>query len=154
MNNREQVSFWLKRYGQKSGKIFELRDGIFAAKDEKGQEYVVDVPEISDTIYLCSPIVYLNNPETKASDLKRCMQWNLYGKETYGGTLGLDKDSDRIIFHKTLDIQTLDENSFASHFNDFIRSVQHIQMLWEDYQRTQVNDGTSEDLKFDPHFRV
>lgn len=137
MDEQAQINRWLIAYGNQTGKFFRLNaNGVFAAVDDDGQEYVVDIPRDSSSIYFCAPITTLNDPDTRERDLQCCLQWNLYGQETHGGTLSFDSQSSRIIFHRIFPINTLDENSFSEEFNQFIFMVKHIQTKWQTYKTT------------------
>ena len=108
METRALVNSWIIQYGNKMGKYFRLKeDGLFAVKDEQGQEYVVDIPDNSDKIYFCAPIVTLNDDSTKASDMERVLKWNLWGQETQGGTLSFEEATNRIVFHKIFKVENL-----------------------------------------------
>ena len=60
MDIKDQVNGWLISLGNRSGKHFRLIDGVFAAKDEDGQEYVIEIPESSEQLYFCAPIAALH----------------------------------------------------------------------------------------------
>jgi len=153
METRALVNSWIIQYGNKMGKYFRLKeDGLFAVKDEQGQEYVVDIPDNSDKIYFCAPIVTLNDDSTKASDMERVLKWNLWGQETQGGTLSFEEATNRIVFHKIFKVENLNENSFAEEFNRFMQSVDHIVELWQEYQ--QNGPKISANTSFDPMFRI
>ena len=136
MNPKKQVNEWLIQYGNSQGKFFRLNEkGVFAAKDENDQEFVVDIPENSSYVYFCAPIVTLNNAENRKEDLERILKWNLWNKETQGGTLGFDEISQRILFHQRFHIENIDKDVFCQEFDKFIATVYHIQSLWEAYRQ-------------------
>ena len=119
------------------------------------KEYVVDLPENGTEVYFCAPIATLNDAASKPMDLEQVLKWNLWGHETQGGTLSFDEITQRIIIHRTLPMDDLDENRFAEAFSDFIGSVLHIKELWEDYKRTGGNVNVGEDKgEIDPLFRI
>ena len=136
MNLKEQVNDWLRQYGNAKGKFFRLNsDGVFAACDEDGQEYVVDVPDDSSYVYFCAPIVVLNDAENRQQDLECALKWNLWGKDTQGGTLSFEEISQRVVFHQRYPAEHLDKDSFSQQFDHFIASVRHIQSLWKSYRQ-------------------
>lgn len=139
MDIKEQVNGWLISLGNRSGKHFRLIDGVFAAKDEDGQEYVIEIPESSEQLYFCAPIAALHEDGEKTSDFECLMKWNLYGLKTFGGTLSYEESTNRIIFHYIVRVDTLDENSFCDTFNRFIAMVRDVQKMWLEYSQTKVN---------------
>ncbi len=141
MDLKEQVNGWLISLGNRSGKYFRLKDNVFAAEDENGQEYVVEIPENSEQLYFCAPIAVLNEGGEKSSDFECLMKWNLYGIKTFGGTLSWDESTNRIIFHYIVPIKILDENSFRDTFNRFISMVRNVQEMWLEYSQTKVNNS-------------
>lgn len=151
---RTKLDTWVRRYGDRLGKMFYLKDGVCSVKDGSGQEYVVDLPENETNVYFCAPIATLNDATSKSMDFEQVLKWNLWGHETQGGTLSFDEMTQRIIFHKTLPMDDLDENRFAEAFNHFIGSVLHIKELWENYKQSgsaSTGEGTAE---MDPMFRI
>ena len=61
----------------------------------------------------------------------------------------------RIVFHKTVPMEDLDENRFAEAFSNFVGSVLHIKELWENYKQTgsRMNGGEGKE-GMDPLFRI
>ena len=152
-DTREIVNGWIIQYGNRMGKYFRLKDdGLFAVKDENDQEYVVDVPNNSDKVYFCAPIVTLNYDSTRAQDMECVLKWNLWGQETQGGTLSLEEATDRVVFHKIFKVENLDDNSFAEELNRFMQSVDHIKELWQDYRQNGAKP--LENFPIDPFFRA
>lgn len=139
MDVKEQVNGWLINLGNRSGKYFRLIDGVFAAKDEDGQEYVIEISETSEQLYFCAPIASLHEGDEKSSDFECLMKWNLYGLKTFGGTLSYEDTTNRIIFHYIVPVNALDENSFIDTFNRFIAMVRDVQKMWLEYSQTKVN---------------
>ena len=139
MDIKEQIDSWLISLGNRFGKRFRLIDGVFASKDENGQEYVIEIPENSEQLYFCAPIASLYNDSEKTSDFECLMKWNLYGLKTFGGTLSYEDSTNRIIFHYIGPINTLNENSFCDTFNRFIAMVRDVQKMWLEYSQTKVN---------------
>ena len=139
MNIKEQVNGWLVSLGNYSGKHFHLIDGVFAAKDENGQEYVIEIPENSEQLYFCAPIAALHEDGEKTSDFECLMKWNLYGLKTFGGTLSYEESTNRIIFHYIVRVDTLDENSFRDTFNRFIAMVRDVQKMWLEYSQNKMS---------------
>lgn len=155
MNNQEQINRWLIAYGNRTGKFFRLNaKGVFAAADDEEQEYVVDVPHNSNNVYFCAPITTLNDSSTREQDLQCCLQWNLYGQETYGGTLSFEPNTERIIFHRIFPIETLDELSFSKEFDQFILTVKHIQSKWGEYKQSQPTQNSIDDRVVNPFLCV
>lgn len=153
MEARDLVNGWIIQYGNRTGKYFRLgQDGVFAVKDDQDQEYVVDIPENSEKIYFCAPIVTLNDETTKSEDMQCMLKWNLWGEKTQGGTLSFEESTNRIVFHKIFSIQQLDEQAFTEEFNRFIQSVDYIQELWKNYQ--QNKSRKSFDTNEMPMFRI
>lgn len=152
---RAKLDFWVRQYGERLGKMFYLKDGVCSVKDASGQEYVVDLPENTTDVYFCAPIATMNDATSKTKDFEQVLKWNLWGHETQGGTLSFDEMTQRIIFHKTLPMEELDENRFADAFSNFIGSVLHIKELWENYKQTggSVNVGGDKE-EMDPLFRI
>lgn len=147
MDEQAQINGWLVAYGNRTGKIFRLNErGVFAAVDDAGQEYVVDIPHRSSSVYFCAPIAALNDPGSREQDLQCCLQWNLYGQETYGGTLSFEPQTSRIIFHRIFPVHTLDEFSFSKEFDQFILTVKHIQTKWQEYKMTNPG-GPKNDME-------
>lgn len=150
---RDIVNGWIIQYGNRMGKYFRLKeDGLFAVKDEHDQEYVVDVPDNSDKVYFCAPIVTLNDESTRSSDMECVLKWNLWGQKTQGGTLSFEEATDRIVFHKIFKVENLDDNSFAEEFNRFMESVDYIKQLWQEYQQSGVK--SFDNLPMNPMFRA
>ena len=145
MDIKEQVNGWLVSLGNRSGKHFRLNDGVFAAKDEDGQEYVIEIPENSEQLYFCAPIATLHEDSEKSSDFECLMKWNLYGLKTFGGTLSYEELTNRIIFHYIVRIDMLDENKFSDTFNRFIAMVRDVQKMWLEYSQTKVNTSQQVD---------
>ena len=139
MDIKGLVNGWVISLGNRSGKHFRLIDGVFAAKDENGQEYVIEIPEDSEQLYFCAPIATLNEGSEKTSDFECLMKWNLYGLKTFGGTLSYEESTNRIIFHYIVRVDSLDENSFCDTFNRFIAMVRDVQKMWLEYSQTKVN---------------
>ena len=158
MNGRNelisQLDQWITCLGNHMGKTFHLNpEGVFAVKDEVGQEYVVDLPENESHVYFCAPIVTLSDPNSKTIDMEQILKWNLWGYETRGGTLSFEESTQRIVFHKTFAMETLDENSFVTHFFAFIDAVKHIQELWQSYKQTSPLTPTHK-LQGNPDFML
>ena len=154
-NLRMKLDSWLRQYGDRLGKIFYLKDGVCSVKDASGQEYVVDLPENDTHVYFCAPIATLNDATSKTMDFEQVLKWNLWGHETQGGTLSFEEMTQRIIFHKVLPMESLDEDRFAEAFSGFIGSVLHIKELWENYKQMGGNanaEGNAEEM--DPLFRI
>lgn len=151
---REKLDSWVRQYGDRLDKTFYLKNGVCSVKDSDGQEYVVDLPENETDVYFCAPIATLNDAASKTMDFEQVLKWNLWGRETQGGTLSFDEMSQRIIFHKTLPMDDLDENRFAEAFNHFIGSVLHIKELWENYKQTGNKDSGGDGGEMDPLFRA
>ena len=155
MDLQEQLDSWVKQYGNRLGKTFYLKDGVCSVKDASGQEYVVDLPENDTNVYFCAPIATLNDATSKAMDFEQVLKWNLWGHETQGGTLSFEEITQRIVFHKALPMEALDENRFAEAFNDFIGSVLHVKELWRDYKQTSSNLNAGESKgENEPLFRI
>ncbi len=152
---RAKLDSWVRQYGDRLGKMFYLKDGVCSVKDASGQEYVVDLPENATEVYFCAPIATINDADSKAQDFEQVLKWNLWGHETQGGTLSFDEMTQRIVFHKTLSMDNLDENRFADAFSNFIGSVLHIKELWKNYKQTGGNVNAGEDKEeVDPLFRI
>ena len=131
-----------------------MKDGVCSVKDESVQEYVVDLPENETNVYFCAPIATLNDDTSKSEDFEQVLKWNLWGHETQGGTLSFEEMTQRIVFHKTLPMESLDENRFAEEFTDFIGSVLHIKEMWKNYKQVgnvSTEEGTEE---MDPRARI
>lgn len=151
---RNIVNGWIIQYGNRMGKYFRLKeDGLFAVKDEYDQEYVVDVPDNSDKVYFCAPIVILNDDSARASDMECILKWNLWGQKTQGGTLSFEEATNRIVFHKIFKIESLDDNSFTEEFNRFMQSVDRIKDMWEEYKQNFTKSSLV-DTNVMPMFRV
>ena len=150
-----KLNTWVRLYGDRLGKTFFLKDGVCSLKDASGQEYVVDLPENAIEVYFCAPIATLNDADSKPQDFEEVLKWNLWGHETQGGTLSFDEMTQRIVFHKTIPMDNLDENRFADAFSNFIGSVLHIKELWENYKQTGdcVDRGENRE-EMDPLFRI
>jgi len=147
MSPKTQVNEWLIQYGNSKGKFFRLNEkGVFAAKDENDQEFVVDIPENSLYVYFCAPIIILNDAENRQKDLECILKWNLWGKETQGGTLGFDEISQRVLFHQRFPIENMDKNIFSKEFDKFISTVYHIHSLWETYRQNWKPSESSFDI--------
>lgn len=151
---RAKLDSWVRLYGDRLGKMFYLKDGVCSVKDASGQEYVVDLPENETHVYFCAPIATLNDASSKSMDFEQVLKWNLWGHETQGGTLSFDEMTQRIIFHKTLPMEDLDENRFAEAFNNFIGSVLHIKELWENYKQSGSASAREGKAEVDPMFRI
>lgn len=151
---RAKLDSWVRQYGDRLGKMFYLKDGVCSVKDATGQEYVVDLPENETHVYFCAPIATLNDASSKSMDFEQVLKWNLWGRETQGGTLSFDEMTQRIIFHKTLPMEDLDENRFAEAFNNFIGSVLHIKELWENYKQSGGASAREGKAEVDPMFRI
>lgn len=151
---RAKLDAWVRQYGDRLGRAFYLKDGVCSVKDATGQEYVVDLPENESDVYFCAPIATLNDVTSKSMDFEQVLKWNLWGHETQGGTLSFDEMTQRIIFHKTLPMDDLDENRFAEAFNNFIGSVLHIKELWENYKQSGSASTEKGKAEMDPMFRI
>lgn len=151
---RAKLDSWVRQYGDRLGKMFYLKDGVCSVKDANGQEYVVDLPQNGEEVYFCAPIATLNDDASRAKDFEQALKWNLWGHETQGGTLSFDEMTQRIIFHKTLSMEDLDENRFAEAFTGFIGSVLHIKELWEAYKQSGKLGGCEDEKQMDPLFRI
>ena len=150
-----KLDSWVRQYGDRLGKMFYLKDGVCSVKDASGQEYVIDLPENSTHVYFCAPIATLNDMTSKSQDFEQVLKWNLWGHETQGGTLSFEEMTQRVVFHKTLPMDSLDENRFADAFTNFIGSVLHIRELWDEYKQTGGSVKVGEDKEeMDPLFRI
>ena len=142
---REQINHWLIDLGSRYGKRFHLNeDGVFISKDVDGQEFIIEVPRASNQVYFCAPIADV--PERgKTECLERLLQWNLYGVHTQYCTLGLEKNSNRIVMHYTIDINYLNNQTFENLFNNFIDRVRRIKEDWKMFlQNLEVGKYTGE----------
>ena len=150
-----KLDSWVRQLGDRLGKLFYLKDGVCSVKDASGQEYVIDLPENDTDVYFCAPIATLNDTASKSTDFEQVLKWNLWGHETQGGTLSFDEMTQRIVFHKTVPMEGLDENRFAEAFSNFVGSVLHIKELWENYKQTGSNVNAGEGKEgMDPLFRI
>lgn len=133
LDAREQVNHWLAEISAQCGKLFRLNtEGVFVSKDTEGQEFVVEVPQATRQVYFCAPIAEL--PEQgKTACLERLLQWNLYGLHTQYCTLGLEKNTNRIIMHYSIDISYLNSQTFLNVFNNFIDRVRRIKEDWKSF---------------------
>lgn len=151
---REKLDFYVKQFWNRLGKTFCLKDGVCSVSDASGQEYVIDLPEASTDVYFCAPIATLNDSASMSKDFEQALKWNLWGHETQGGTLSYEEMTQRIIYHKTLPVESLDEDSFAEAFTHFVGSVLHIKELWSNYKQTETVSTTGPREILDPNFWI
>ncbi len=158
MTTKEQVNVWVRQYGLTGGKIFHLNpNGTFAARDSDDQEYVVNVPEASAYVYFCAPIVTL----TDSTDIKKSLEFflrlNLWGHKTYGSTLALEDDSQRILLYRRFLIEDLDEYKFIKAFDLFIAAVRNVQKIYLEFTQnngTVMEQALRVDTNLNPMLRI
>ncbi len=136
-SSRTQLSALLKNLSKEAGIKLELDDrGICAVKDSDDILLVLEAPEDDPMIYMYMPL--LNLPPVELGDFYRTLLVaNNFSRRTFGGTLGLDPDTNTIIFSYLEHPERLDSNTFPvllAHFRDAgLELLQELSQEFKEY---------------------
>lgn len=116
----------LDELGGYTGASLTLDDrGVCSLEFGDNIECTVEVPPGSDLVYLHSEVVRVSAYDRSAL-YEDALALNLYGLETGGAFLALDRDSDRLVLCFNQPAEALDPERFAELVANFVETVERL----------------------------
>lgn len=153
MVNYDRLNNLIVDVAERSGLPLELDTlGSCAIQYNEVSEIVLTACDEGDSVLLHAPLTFLCEQRPLAH-LRHCMELTLYGAATPHGALGLDPDSDGIIFWRRMVLADVDSHRLESAIVDFISDADKLRGLLAERHEGGDHDKDEHDAaqNFDVH---
>ena len=123
MTSHQHLNRLLTEIGERTGLPLQLDDlGSCAIEYDDISEIILTGCDKGGSVLLHSPLVFLCE-KRPLEHLRHCLDLSLYGAETNGGAIGLDPDTNSIIFWRRMGLDALDSHALERAIVTFIAAA-------------------------------